>query len=94
MAERKKTPEVEAPEVESEDIPELTDEELAEMRPASEAHPDLVAEYRRGRGPQIAPTKRQVTLRLDADLLEALRAQGKGWQTRVNEMLRKDVFGA
>ena len=55
--------------------------------------PELVAEYRRGRGPQIAATKRQVTLRLDGDLLGALRAQGKGWQIRVNEMLRKDVFG-
>ena len=88
MAEPKK-----APEVEAEDMPELTDEELAEMRAVSEAHPDLVAEYRRGRGPQVVPTKRQVTLRLDGDLLGALRAQGKGWQIRVNEMLRKDVFG-
>jgi uncharacterized protein (DUF4415 family) len=32
--------------------------------------------------------KRQVTLRLDADLLDWFRAQGPGWQTRMNAVLR------
>ncbi|MEO7026090.1 MAG: BrnA antitoxin family protein [Caulobacteraceae bacterium] len=41
---------------------------------------------RRGRPPLPSP-KRQVTLRLDADLVERLRASGYGWQTRVNEAL-------
>ena len=40
------------------------------------------------RGPQKAPTKEAVSIRLDADLLEELRNSGKGWQTRVNAMLR------
>jgi uncharacterized protein (DUF4415 family) len=40
------------------------------------------------RGAQKSPTKTQVALRLDADLLEALRATGDGWQTRINDMLR------
>jgi uncharacterized protein (DUF4415 family) len=42
---------------------------------------------RRGR-PRSNKPKKQVTLRLDADLLEGLRATGPGWQTRVNEVLR------
>ena len=43
---------------------------------------------RRGRPPKEAP-KVPVTLRLDADLVEKLRAGGQGWQSRVNETLRK-----
>ena len=42
---------------------------------------------RRGR-PQLPQAKRQVTLRLDPDLLDRLRASGPGWQTRVNKALR------
>lgn len=33
--------------------------------------------------------KKQVTLRLDPDVLEAFRATGKGWQSRINAELRK-----
>ena len=42
---------------------------------------------RRGR-PKADKTKEAVKLRLDADVLAALRATGDGWQTRINEMLR------
>ena len=38
-----------------------------------------------------APTKEQVALRLDKDVLEKLRAGGPGWQARVNSELRKVV---
>ncbi len=74
------------------DIPEVTDTEFARMRPAAEVHPEIVERYRGQRGPQKTPTKKQVTLRLDADLVEALRAGGKGWQTRVNALLRRDIL--
>jgi uncharacterized protein (DUF4415 family) len=43
------------------------------------------------RGPQKTPTKVQVALRLDRDIVERLRASGDGWQTRVNELLRAAV---
>ncbi len=33
--------------------------------------------------------KKQVTLRLDPDVLEKFRATGKGWQSRINAELRK-----
>lgn len=39
--------------------------------------------------PKLASPKRQVTLRLDSDVLERFRAGGPGWQTRINEALRK-----
>ncbi len=44
---------------------------------------------RRGAGrPKIAHPKEAVQIRLDHDVLAVLRAQGPGWQTRVNQMLR------
>jgi uncharacterized protein (DUF4415 family) len=44
---------------------------------------------RRGRGrPKLASPKEQINIRLDSDVLERLRANGPGWQTKVNEMLR------
>ena len=48
---------------------------------------------RRGRpvGSVAAVTKSPVKLRLDQDVLDALRSTGKGWQTRVNALLREAV---
>jgi len=34
------------------------------------------------------PEKRQLTIRLDADVLDWLRSQGRGYQTRINRILR------
>jgi uncharacterized protein (DUF4415 family) len=45
---------------------------------------------RRGR-PKAAQTKEPVKLRIDADVLAALRATGDGWQTRINDMLRASL---
>lgn len=44
---------------------------------------------KRGRGPQKAPTKVLTTVRLDADVIAFFRAQGSGYQTRINDELRK-----
>ncbi len=41
-----------------------------------------------GRPLSVNP-KRQVTLRLDPDVIEKFRATGKGWQSRINAELRK-----
>jgi uncharacterized protein (DUF4415 family) len=47
------------------------------------------------RNPFYRPVKRQLTVRLDADVVAWLRQQGKGYQTRINALLRaamvKDV---
>jgi uncharacterized protein (DUF4415 family) len=73
---------------------ELTEEDWARMSPVREVQPELVAEYRRTRGPQKRPTKLLVSLRLERDVVEQLRASGPGWQSRANDMLRKAVLGA
>ncbi|HXX99804.1 MAG TPA: BrnA antitoxin family protein [Candidatus Limnocylindrales bacterium] len=40
------------------------------------------------RGKFYRPVKQQLTLRIDADVLEWLKSQGKGYQTRLNAILR------
>lgn len=42
----------------------------------------------RRRGAQAAPTKKQVTLRLDPDVIDKFRATGPGWQARINAALK------
>ena len=44
----------------------------------------------RGR-PKAAVTKVATTIRLDPDVLAAFKADGPGWQTRINQALRKSV---
>ena len=41
------------------------------------------------RGGQTAPTKRPISLRVDADILDSYRSTGPGWQGRMNDALRK-----
>mgnify|MGYP005810242363 CR=1 FL=1 len=71
------------------DIPELTDEDFAKMRPAREAAPDLVEMQRRRGRPPVAEPKVPVQIRLSADVVAHFRATGPGWQTRIDETLRK-----
>jgi uncharacterized protein (DUF4415 family) len=62
------------------DAPDLTESPWREMMDA--------AIVRRGR-PSLVSPKISTTIRLDADVLEAFKAGGPGWQSRINEALRK-----
>jgi uncharacterized protein (DUF4415 family) len=44
---------------------------------------------RRTRGPNKSPTKEQVAIRFDREVLVAFRASGPGWQTRMNSALKE-----
>ena len=46
-----------------------------------------------GRNPFYRPVKRQLTVRLDADVVAWLRSPGKGYQTRLNGLLRQAMLG-
>jgi uncharacterized protein (DUF4415 family) len=72
--------------------PELTAEDFARMGPAEDVVPGVVQAYRRTRGPQKAPKKEQTTIRLDADVNAYFKAQGRGWQTRINAVLRQAMI--
>ena len=75
------------------DTREIDSETSRRMRTASEVLPGFVGRWRRTRGKQKAPTKRQITIRLDADVVEHFRNRGPGWQTRLNAELRRAVLG-
>ena len=49
------------------------------------------AKKRMGR-PPVLLKRPTLNMRVDADVLEALKASGKGWQTRVNTILRQAVL--
>ena len=70
---------------------ELTDDDFARMKPASELTPHIEERAARRRGPQRAPTKERITIRLDADIAAHFRATGPGWQTRLNDTLRQVI---
>jgi uncharacterized protein (DUF4415 family) len=76
------------------DSPELTDEEMANMRPAKDILPASffkgLTEARKSRGrPKVEKPLVPVTLRLEPDVLEAFKATGKDWRGKMNAALRK-----
>lgn len=72
-------------------VPELTATDLKRFKPAKEVVPHIVKRHARGK--QKSPTKVSTTIRLDADLVEYFKSLGRGWQTRINDELRKAVHG-
>jgi uncharacterized protein (DUF4415 family) len=73
------------------DNPELTKADFAKARPFFEVFPDLSASIRKGRGPNKSPTKKLVSLRLSREVIDHFKSAGKGWQSRIDETLRKAV---
>ena len=72
------------------DNPELTDAQLAAMRPAGEVLPPAVyAALTRPRGrPKSVDAKVPIKLRLDPSVVEYFKFSGSGWQTRMNTFLK------
>lgn len=73
------------------DNPPLTEEEMKQARPFKDAFPEIAAKMERAiRGrPKAEQTKTPVTIRLDPDIVDHYKATGKGWQSRMNDDLRK-----
>lgn len=82
--------------------PEVAEFEAALLRSVDQAlagevgavhTPEQIAARKRGRpaGTTKADSKLRVTLRVDPDVLEAIKATGSGWQTRINDLLRADI---
>ena len=67
--------------VDPDDAPELTEDwfDAADVKAGEKL-------LRRGRPP--GSNKRQVAIRLDQDVIDHFKAQGSGWQTRLNAALR------
>ncbi len=75
--------------------PEWTEEMFAKAKDAGTLPPHVLAAFplmaNRVRGPQKTPTKSAVSIRLDADVLSYFRGGGPGWQSRINETLRRAI---
>lgn len=74
----------------------LTEEELASMRPAREVLPEsffeaVKRERNLGGRPRLDNPKKLISLRIDQDVIDKYKATGEGWQSRINEALRKSV---
>ena len=63
------------------DCPILTEEQMKEFKPS---HLRNMANYK--------PIKKTVNVRLDADVIEWLQSEGKGYQTRMNAILREAML--
>ncbi len=85
------------PELIDEENPEWTKEDFRRARPAAQVLPEILgpqaaAEMLKPRGrPKAAVTKVALNMRVDADVLAAFKATGRGWQTRMNAALREWV---
>lgn len=65
--------------------PPLSDDMLSRMKPVDQTHPEIPP---RVRGPQKAPLKIHVSIRLSPDVVDYFKSQGRGWQTKINKILR------
>ena len=70
-------------------VRELTAEDMAKFRPVAEVLPLSLRKKLGVRGPQKAPIKERITIRLSREVVEQFRASGEGWQTRVDAALRE-----
>ncbi len=76
------------------EVRELEGEDFKQMRSMDEALPtDLqrVIRQRGQRGPQQAPTKVKTTMRLSPEVIEHFKAEGSGWQRRIDQALKEYI---
>ena len=73
------------------DSPPLTPEQLAQARPFAEVFPELAETMRRNVGgrPPLENPKQAISIRLDRDVVAKFKATGTGWQSRINEVLKR-----
>ena len=67
----------------------LSPQDMAEMVPLSKLPASLQTKLKKSGRPVSENKKQPVSIRLDPDVLAAIRATGEGWQTRVNDVLRR-----
>ena len=88
-AKRKRPPAYGIPD---DDIPEMTAKDFRRARPFVEVFPEFAEDVKRLRGrPRSENPKVQVTLRLDPEVVNAFKEEGRGWQGRINETLVRAV---
>lgn len=75
-----------------ESAPELAESDIPKFRPAAELFAELGVPMPKPIGrPKAAEVKQSVTIRLDQSVVDHFKATGPGWQTRINEVLLREV---
>lgn len=76
--------------IDDEDNPELTAEDFARARPFKEVFPEQYQSWKKNQGgrPRVEKPKVRVGFRLAADLVDGIRATGRGYNARVEQVLR------
>jgi uncharacterized protein (DUF4415 family) len=70
--------------------PEWTDEMFARSKGPESLPTDMLAAFAKHRGGRPRGSNKQaVSLRLDREVIEKFKATGPGWQSRINEALRR-----
>lgn len=85
---RKKPPDMSREDWASVDVPEATDAEFATARPFKEVFPAQHKSWKKLGRPPIATPKVHIGFRLAADVVDAVRATGRGYNARVEKVLR------
>ena len=75
------------------EVRELTAADMKRFRPVREVLPDTLLAKLKVRGPQKAPVKERITIRLSPEVVQQFRKTGDGWQARVDAAL-KDWLGS
>lgn len=70
------------------EVRELTAADMKRFRPAKQVLPGTLLAKLKVRGPQKAPTKERITIRLSPEVVQRFRDTGEGWQTRVDSALK------
>ena len=64
---------------------------FTETKSTPEVGPQEVAGMPRTRGKQKEPRKQDIHIRLDNEIIEHFKRDGRGWQTRINDSLRRVI---
>lgn len=73
---------------ESVEVPEATDAEFATARPFKEVFPEQYTAWKKMGRPPVEAPKIHIGFRLAADLVNTIRASGRGYNARVEKVLR------
>jgi len=71
------------------EVRELTEDDFKAAIPFSALPASLQAKLRTPRGPQVAPRKERITIRLSHEVVEHFRATGPGWQAKMDRVLQE-----
>jgi uncharacterized protein (DUF4415 family) len=76
------------------EVRELTADDLKKFKPIAEVAPELLAKIKKGVGervPQKSATKIPISIRVSPEVAEYFRSEGKGWQGRINSVLKEYI---